>query len=371
MLQFLQYKVFGQHRLPDGWIVVTAGNPPEYNKSVRDFDIVTWDRLKRIDVEPDYDVWKEYAGIAGVHAAVKTYLAARKKDFYSVKSTVDGKSFVTARGWDDLSQMIVLYEANDLKVDEKVIIQYLQDSRIAKDFAIYYDLFNKYRSDYQVETILAGTVSDAVILRAQMAKFDERLSLIGLLYDAITYELKEVIKAEDVLVALLDELKKIKDNLLKDTNGAANVLAQHILFLQDELDKGNKSSSVSLYKQKIRKRVIRMLEDDRVLLIKENVLKGTDVFALMKMAFDKDISAMREAAAKARHRMDNLFVFCETAFGVSEEILLLVTELTASYDSARFIGHYGCDKYFEHNKELQFHERHQDILSRIKELELN
>ncbi len=28
MLQFLQYKVFGRHRVPDGWIVVTAGNPP-------------------------------------------------------------------------------------------------------------------------------------------------------------------------------------------------------------------------------------------------------------------------------------------------------------------------------------------------------
>jgi hypothetical protein len=49
MLQFLQYKIFGQHRIPDGWIVVTAGNPPEYNKSVRDFDIVTRDRLKRIE----------------------------------------------------------------------------------------------------------------------------------------------------------------------------------------------------------------------------------------------------------------------------------------------------------------------------------
>ena len=25
MLQFLQYKVFGQHRVPEGWIIVTAG----------------------------------------------------------------------------------------------------------------------------------------------------------------------------------------------------------------------------------------------------------------------------------------------------------------------------------------------------------
>ena len=29
MLQFLQYKVFGRHRVPEGWIIVGAGNPSE------------------------------------------------------------------------------------------------------------------------------------------------------------------------------------------------------------------------------------------------------------------------------------------------------------------------------------------------------
>ena len=42
MLQFLQYKTFGQHRLPEGWIIVTAGNPPEYNRSAREFDRSPW-----------------------------------------------------------------------------------------------------------------------------------------------------------------------------------------------------------------------------------------------------------------------------------------------------------------------------------------
>ena len=78
MLQFLQYKVFGRHRVPDGWIVVTAGNPPEYNNSVHEFDIVTWDRLKRIDVEPDYGVWKEYAYKMGVHPSITSYLDIKK-----------------------------------------------------------------------------------------------------------------------------------------------------------------------------------------------------------------------------------------------------------------------------------------------------
>ena len=61
MLQFLQCKTFGSHKIPEGWIIAAAGNPPEYNKSVREFDVVTLDRIKRIDVEPDLAVWKEYA----------------------------------------------------------------------------------------------------------------------------------------------------------------------------------------------------------------------------------------------------------------------------------------------------------------------
>ena len=50
MLQFLQCKTFGNQQVPEGWIIVAAGNPPEYNKSVREFDVVTLDRVKKIDV---------------------------------------------------------------------------------------------------------------------------------------------------------------------------------------------------------------------------------------------------------------------------------------------------------------------------------
>ncbi|MCA5959930.1 AAA family ATPase [Blautia sp. RD014234] len=44
MLQFLQCKTFGSHKIPEGWVIVAAGNPPEYNKSVREFDMVTLDK---------------------------------------------------------------------------------------------------------------------------------------------------------------------------------------------------------------------------------------------------------------------------------------------------------------------------------------
>ena len=70
MLQFLQCKTFGSHKIPEGWIIAAAGNPPEYNKSVREFDVVTLDRIKRIDVEPDLAVWKEYAYAENIHPAI-------------------------------------------------------------------------------------------------------------------------------------------------------------------------------------------------------------------------------------------------------------------------------------------------------------
>ncbi len=192
MLQFLQYKTFGRHRVPEGWTVVTAGNPPEFNDSVREFDIVTWDRLKRIDVEPDFDVWKEYAVGNGIHPAVLTYLEIKRGDFYQVETTVDGKRFVTARGWVDLSDMIRLYEKQGYAVNEQLIGQYLQDRQIAKGFAVYYDLFRKYRSDYQVDAILGGKATPVIERRAEQAKFDERLSLLSLLLDAAGNDLRTV-----------------------------------------------------------------------------------------------------------------------------------------------------------------------------------
>ena len=66
MLQFLQCKTFGNQALPEGWLIVAAGNPPEYNKSVREFDVVTLDRVKRMDVTEDFAAWKEYARNKGV-----------------------------------------------------------------------------------------------------------------------------------------------------------------------------------------------------------------------------------------------------------------------------------------------------------------
>ena len=370
MLQFLQYKIFGRHRVPEGWIVVTAGNPPEYNNSVRDFDIVTWDRLKRIDVEPDYDVWKEYAYRSGVHPAITTYLDIKKADFYKIETTVDGKSFVTARGWSDLSDMIRLFEQNDIKVDESLVGQYLQNRRIAKDFAVYYDLFNKYRADYQIDRILAGGPVEVIKGRARAARFDERLSLLGLLLDAVTGELREVCNEEKAQTELLAALKAVRLELARPGADPDAALNKQIAQRQKTLESGRKSGSLPADDQFAQQSVIAALEAERALLTREMPENGTAAFALLKADFDKRTKALKKYADEAGKKLSNMFKFCEDVFEEGQEMVILVTELTISYYGARFISRYGCKEYFAHNKELLFYERQKEIIAELEDLEL-
>ena len=193
MLQFLQYKVFGRHSVPEGWVIVTAGNPPEYNKSVREFDVVTMDRLKVLEVEADYKAWKEYARQKRLHGAILNFLELKKDDFYRIETTVNGRSYVTARGWEDLSEILHLYEEEGIRADETLVGQYIRNERVVKEFTAYYDLYNKYKKEYQTEEILDGSVLAHTVERARIAPFDERLSLLGMLIDKAASEVGEEI----------------------------------------------------------------------------------------------------------------------------------------------------------------------------------
>ena len=368
MLQFLQYKVFGRHRVPDGWIVVTAGNPPEYNNSVREFDIVTWDRLKRIDVEPDFVVWKEYAYLSNVHPAIISYLDVKHSDFYKIESTVDGKSFVTARGWSDLSDMIKLYEKHGLKVDNALVSQYLQNKKIARDFAVYYDLYMKYKSDYQIGEILSGKASEEIKRRAKAAKFDERLALLSLILDGVNDGMRAVANEEEMLSELIAALKEVRAGLSNSAADAVKLLGEKASAIRAKIEKGKASSSLSAEKRHTLNLTAAALEEEAALIERNGRPTGAEAFALLKNDFDSRVAALKRNAEAAGKKLSNAFAFLEEVFGEGQELLILVTELTINAHSSRFISRYGCKEYFAHNKELLFYERRKELIEELGDL---
>lgn len=369
MLQFLQFKIFGGHRVPEGWIVVTAGNPPEFNNAVREFDVVTLDRLKIIEVDPDYEAWKEYAYRQGVHNAVIRYLDIKKANFFNIETTVDGKQYVTPRGWEDLSDMLKLYESIGAKVDTDLVGQYMHHPKIARDFAIYYDLYFKYKADYRIDEILSGKISKTVKEKVQAAPFDEKLSLVGLLLDAATAECRAVIEEREVLLALLPQLKKIAAEMNEEKASVGEILSIYIEAQKTHIERLTtlgRSSKESLF---LPHKMLNALEQYAALIATKPSAKGEAAFKGIKTSFNRRSDALAQSAELTRAHLENMFVFLENVFGEGQEILVAVTELTANCYAAKFITEYGCPKYFEHNKDVLFYERGLDIMEDIKLLE--
>lgn len=196
MLQFLQCKTFGNRAVPQGWIIVAAGNPPEYNKSVRDFDMVTLDRVRLINVDADLNIWMKYAADQHIYGVVISYLQLRGKNFYRMETDVDGLRFVTARGWEDLGVLMQMYEELNIPVTEEIIGEYLRLPEVAEDFYAYYELYRKYQDDYCIGEILRGQAQPEIFERLMKAGFDERLSVVNLLLDALKEPLGQMFETK-------------------------------------------------------------------------------------------------------------------------------------------------------------------------------
>jgi len=174
MLQLLQSKTFGPHALPDGWMLVLAGNPGEYNASASSLDPVMVDRMRLLWLAPDYPAWRAYMTERGVHPMVLSYLDDHRCHFYVFEKGSEGTGLVTARGWEDLSVLLKMMEEKKYPVDLTFIAQFLQSSKVARSFFTYYQQYSELIHSGIVERILEG--QDPLRAVAEMA-FPQRWAL--------------------------------------------------------------------------------------------------------------------------------------------------------------------------------------------------
>lgn len=362
MLQFLQGKTFGNQAVPQGWMIVAAGNPPEYNKSVREFDVVTLDRLKKIDVEADFPVWKEYAYRQEIHPAVISYLELRRENFYRIENTVDGKRFATARGWEDLSELIRVYESLGKKADRDVVFQYIQHPMIAKDFANYLELYYKYKKDYGVEDILQGKWMPATLQKIKAAPFDEHLSIVSLLIRKLCSMFSECHRMDAFVSKLYEYLIYYRDN------EAAMMLEDVRKLAEEDLQAQRKAEILTRREEETFQKVIDTL-GRYALELKGELFIGDAAFDEVRSMFAHETAERETLIEKTSETLTHAFDFMEAAFGESQEMVAFITELNANYYSVWFINENGCDQYYRYNKGLLFDDRQQDIMRQMDETE--
>lgn len=361
MLQFLQCKTFGNQAVPEGWLIVAAGNPPEYNKSVREFDMVTLDRVRYLVVEADFGVWKEYAGAQHIHGAVLSYLKLRPQNFYRVEADVDGMQFVTARGWEDLSNLMDVYEELQIPVDETVICEFLHHNEVAEDMAAYYDLYRKYQDDYGIRDILAGKVRPEVYQRIYRAAFDERCSVVNLLLDGLRAHFSKTAAERYITDGWYAFLKAYKQEL--DRGNRQKNCYQALLDGKKNEQEQNRQNGF-LGRREL------AYEKTLVSLLKEHAPQGCgdpkESFGVAKEGFDRQREKLETAEKETSRALEYAFDFMERAFEHGQEMVVFVTELAIGAESALFLSEHTCERYLKYNEQLLVGSRKAELLSELQ-----
>ena len=366
MLQFLQCKTFGNQAVPEGWIIAAAGNPPEYNKSVREFDMVTLDRVRCMNIEADLGVWKEYAREKRLNSAILSYLELRPKNFYRVEADVDGLQFVTARGWEDLSNLMDVYEELGIPVDEEIIHEFLRHEDVAEDVSAYFDLYKKYQDDYGIAEILEGKVKPSVYARIDQAAFDERLSVVNLLLDGVSNVFYQIQREREITDAWYDFLKEYRQKLKNSLQ--AKGIFETILAEKTASDEQNeKQQFVSKTRSELARSLNEKLKEcaKKIAAGETDNIEETALFALAKAPFDAQCEKLQSLENQGIETLEHAFTFMEQAFSDGQEMVIFVTELTITPEIAVFLSEHRIERYETYKDQLLIGTKRAEILSEI------
>lgn len=364
MLQFLQNKTFGSHRVPEGWVIVAAGNPPEYNKSVREFDVVTLDRVRQIDVKADVEIWMDYAREKQLHGAVISYLSVKPEQFYRVERTEDELSFVTARGWEDLSRILQAYERLEVPVTEALVRQYLHREETARDFASYYLLYQKYGEDYRIPEILEGTLSvedyQGKAAMASGGSFDERITVVNLILEGLRQVFQEYTQTDAAATDLYDALRRFR--------GLSQTLPEFLAANRNTLEVKHRNGLITSEEEKREAWVLRRLEEMEASVRAEHLREPEAVFAHLKALFAKDLTGRTRAMEKTHSALENGFRFVADSFGDGQEMILLVSSLTRMPGALDFIRCHGCESYLKYAQALLYRQQEAKLQQACRKL---
>ena len=312
MLQLLQAKQFGTHRLPEGWMIAAAGNPPQYNESARLFDTATMDRVRLLTVEESYPVWRSYAHARGLHPAILAYLELDPAHFYCIQPHAHGRGFVTARGWEDLSEMLTSCERLYLPVEDALFGEYLQHDEIAASFAAFFRLYNACRDRLDLPAILRGEYGAAAEpLRA--LRFDGRLAAVEFLLHALGRELA-ALHADTALAQSLASFLSALQNTPQPIQAARENLVRRERAAQIRKDSGVLPPEEEAAERRLTACIHPLLD------------KAADLHAL------EAEKAARCAAADAAEQtalshLENALCFVSETFGAGQELLIFCTQL--------------------------------------------
>lgn len=250
MLAFLQNKSIGDHRLPEGWIMILCSNPPEYNETAREFDAAVMDRVRVINIAFSLEDFLQYAKVTGIHETIIDFIQQKPGRAYRCGkkrldpgADTDGSQeyedeIVTARSWENLSQCIYGYEDMGEDISVRLVYQFIKSRALAEEFYRYYSISKAAIGSQDLDNIMEGRNIDSYRAKVNVLGFDKKWQIVKLLREKMSQENK-VTSMEGRLTEYLNELHNrwLSTELIPYSEECYETLQNMISATPDEADK--------------------------------------------------------------------------------------------------------------------------------------
>lgn len=99
-------RVIGEHKLPENCIVIAAGNRTTDKSVAFKMPKALANRVLHIEVEGNFESWKEWAIRSGINDKVIGFLSFRRDYLMGFDSSSDNLAFATPRSWEMVSKLL-------------------------------------------------------------------------------------------------------------------------------------------------------------------------------------------------------------------------------------------------------------------------
>ena len=145
----------GEYHLPDGSIVIGAGNRAQDNAITRPMSSALVNRMFHVELTASPRLWLEWAAQNGIHPYVYDYITSRPDHLWS-KPPKSEEPFSTPRSWHMLSDAIHSYGPDISEDSLRILAAGSLSPQHATQFLAY---IRQVRSQYALDKILSGEQS--------------------------------------------------------------------------------------------------------------------------------------------------------------------------------------------------------------------
>jgi hypothetical protein len=225
----------GEFHLPAGTIVIGAGNRAEDAAITRPLSSALINRLVHVQLRASARDWLEWAGTAGIHELVVSYITNRSDHLWS-KPPKHEEPFSSPRAWDMLSRALAAYGENVRLEEIKTLASGLLTPAHAQQFVAFARLRER---QHDLGAILRGD-------RGWPEKPEERdilYFLVQQLRDRLIKELPEdetkagrearelANRAKDLVISLARISTELAQILVTETESGASLPAWYTVEL--------------------------------------------------------------------------------------------------------------------------------------------